>query len=223
VHDVFLALGWLAILFGGVGLCLWLASAGMPRTYVRDLLHVGAGVWPLGWPGWQSRWAPIVVAALGALVLAAVPWLARRLRWAEKVQRSVSGDGERWSGLVLYGLAAAALTAVEVLVAPLPAAAGLLALAFGDGLGGAVGRRWGRHRFRLPWSKEKSLEGSLGVALLSAAGIALAAWRFGLPSTPLAVVAGGLAAAAAEALAPRATDNLTVPAAVWLMLTVTLG
>jgi len=63
----------------------------------------------------------------------------------------------------------------------------------------------------------------LGVALLSAAGIALAAWRFGLPSTTLAVVAGGLAASAAEALAPRATDNLAVPAAVWLVLTITLG
>jgi phytol kinase len=138
--------------------------------------------------------------------------------WAEKVQHSVSGDDERWSGLVLYALAAAALTVAGVFIAPFPAAAGLLALALGDGLGGAVGRRWGRHRFRLPWGKEKSLEGSLGVALLSAAGIALAGCRFGLAPRTLAVLAGALAAAAAEALAPRATDNIAVPVAVWSVL-----
>jgi phytol kinase len=219
VHDLLLALGWLAILVGGVGLSLALASAGLPRTYVRDLLHVGAGVWPLGWPEWRSGWGPITVAWIGAVLLAVVPRLAHRVGWAQKVQGSVSGDDERWSGLVLYALAAAGLTIAGVFVAPFPAAAGLLALALGDGLGGAVGRRWGRHRFRLSWSKEKSLEGSLGVALLSAAGIALAGWRFGLPPRTLAVVAGALAAAAAEALAPRATDNIAVPIAVWSVLT----
>src|SRR5262249_23294196 len=100
---------------------------------------------------------------------------------------------------------------------PVPTAAGLLALALGDGLGGLVGRLWGRHRYRVPWAKTKRLEGTLVVAVFAALGAAIAAQRVGLPLPAGRLLAAGLAAAVAEALAPRATDNLLVPLAVWLV------
>jgi dolichol kinase len=219
VNDLALALIWLAVFAGGIGVSLVLASVGFSRTHVRDVLHLGAGIWPLGWPGWQSIGLPVLVASLGLLVLLCVPALARRGGWAARFGEAVSGDDEQWSGLVLYALAAAALTAAGMLIQPFPAAAALLALALGDGLGGVAGRHWGRHRFHLLWAKGKTFEGSLAVAVFSALGIALAAWRFGVVLGPGALLAGAVAAAAAEALAPLATDNLAVPAAVWLALT----
>jgi len=187
----------------------------MPRTLVRDVLHVGAGIWPLGWPAWHGAAMPIAVAAAGCAGLLAVPVLAPRFGWASDLAASVSGEDERWSGLSLYGLSALLLTVLGFERAAFPAAAGLLALALGDGVGGLVGRRWGRARYRLPWAKSKTVEGSLAVAFFSAVGIALAGWRFGVAPGRGLLLAGALAAAASEAMSPRSADNLTVPLAVW--------
>jgi len=218
VFDGLLVLFWSAVFVGGLGACLWLSARGLPRTYVRDVLHVGAGMWPLGWKAWQSPWPPVLVALTGFGLLVAVPLLGRRITAARALERTVSGEDEAWSGLVLYGLSAAGLTAVAFFgQAAFPAAAGLLALALGDGIGGLVGRRWGKHRYRVPWAKTKSVEGSLTVALLAALGTVMAGLLFGVPLSASRVLGAGLAAAVAEAVAPRATDNLLVPLAVWLV------
>jgi dolichol kinase len=218
VHDGLLVLLWSAVFAGGLGACLWLAGRGLPRTYVRDVLHVGAGVWPLGWGAWQSPWPPIAVATTGFAVLLAVPVVGRRLEGARLLERAVSGDGEAWSGLVLYGFSAAVFTALGLLGrSAFPAAAALLALALGDGLGGLVGRRWGRGRFRVPWAKTKSVNGSLVVLVCSAFATDVAGALFGVRLDGGRVLVAGVAAALAEALAPRATDNLLVPLAVWLV------
>ena len=218
MNDGLRVLVWSAVFAGGLGACLWLAARGLPRTYVRDVLHVGAGVWPLGWGAWQSPWPPIAVASAGFLLLAAIPILARWSGPARNLERAVSGEGEAWSGLALYGLSAAGFTAVGLLGgSPFPAAAALFALALGDGIGGLVGRVWGRHRYRVPWAKAKSVEGSVAVACFAAVGTAIAAARFGVPLSPVLLLATGLAAAVAEAMAPRATDNVLVPLAVWLV------
>jgi dolichol kinase len=218
VHDGLLVLLWSAVFAGGLGVCLWLARRGLPRTYVRDLLHVGAGVWPLGWGAWRSPWPPVVVATVGLIVLRAVPLVERRLEAARSLERAVSGEGEAWSGLVLYGFSAAAFTALGLLGrSPFAAAAALLALALGDGIGGLVGRLRGKHRYQVPWAKTKSVEGTLVVAVFAALGVAIAGLWFGVPISGARVVAAGVAAAVAEAVAPRATDNLLVPLAVWLV------
>ena len=219
MHDGLLVLLWATIFAGGLGVCLWLAARGMPRTYVRDVLHVGAGVWPLGWSAWQSPWPPVLVAATGFALLLAVPLLGRRLEAARSLERAVSGEGEAWTGLVLYGLSAAGFTAAGFLgKSPFPAAAALLALALGDGVGGLVGRLRGRHRYRVPWAKTKSVEGTVVVAAFAALGTAIAAFAFGVPVSVGRLVGAGLAAAVAESVAPRATDNLLVPLAVWLAM-----
>ena len=218
MHDGLLVLLWSAVFAGGLGVCLWLARRGLPRTYVRDVLHVGAGVWPLGWAAWESPWPPIGVAAVGFALLLCVPLLGRRVGSARSLERAVSGEGEAWSGLVLYGFSAAALTTVSLLGrSPVPAAAGLLALALGDGMGGLVGRLWGTHRYRMPWAKTKSVEGTLVVAVFASLGAAIGGLWFGVPLPVGRVLGAGLAAAIAEAVAPRATDNLLVPLAVWLV------
>jgi dolichol kinase len=69
----------------------------------------------------------------------------------------------------------------------------------------------------VPWAKTKSVEGTLVVAVLAALGTAMAALLSGVPLSLGRVVAAGLAAAVAEAVAPRATDNVLVPLAVWLV------
>jgi phytol kinase len=218
VQDGWLAVSWLAVLAAGFALCVGLRAMGTPRTSVRDLLHVGAGFWPLGWPLWKSAAVPIAVAAAGFAATLAVPLAARRFRTAARLRDSVSGLDEQWSGLVLYAASAAVLTCAGMLADPFAAAAGLLALALGDGVGGAVGRRFGRWRFVIPFAKAKTLEGSAAVAVFAALGVAAAAARFDAHVTFPWILAAAAAAAVAEALSPRATDNVFVPAAVWALL-----
>jgi dolichol kinase len=209
---------WVSILLGGLAVAGALARLGLAPTHVRDVLHVGAGVWPLGWPAWHSPRPPLAIAGAALAGMALLPLLAQRLQFLAAVQRAVSGEDERWSGLVLYAGSAAVLTGLGLLFQPFPAAAAFFALALGDGVGGAVGLGFGRLRFQLPGGKRKSLEGSLTVALFSSLGVLLAAYWFAVPVGLGVAALAGLVAALAESVAPRATDNVLLPAAVWAML-----
>lgn len=210
---------WLFALVAGLGTCVLLRRAGAPAGRVRDLLHVGAGVWVLGWPVWSSPVPPAALAAAVAGGTLLVPALARRWRLAGRLLASVTGGDEGWAGVALYGVSFAAFTWLGLVRGPpFPAGAALLALAVGDGLGGAVGRRFGRHRFTAPFAKTRSLEGSATVSVLAMAGVAFAAELFGARPGAPAVAMAGLAAGAAEAVAPRASDNALVPLAVYAVL-----
>jgi phytol kinase len=213
MSDLTWAAVWLGVVGAGLSVCIGLKALGLATTYVRDLLHIGAGIWIAGWPAWDRPTLPIVIACVAVIGIGLVPAAADHVRIAARMRDAVSGGDERWDGLVHYGAAYAALTAIGLTLAPVPAAAGLLALSLGDGIGGAVGRRFGRHHYRT-WGKTKSYEGSVAVGLAATLGVALAARLFHQPIA-LAVVLGlGALAALAEALAPRGTDNLLVPAAV---------
>jgi dolichol kinase len=216
--DTGLAALWVAILLGGLLVAGGLAKLGLSRTHVRDTLHVGAGVWPLGWPFWHARLAPLAIVWTALLAMSALPSLAKRVPWLSRVQAGVASGDEAFAGLVLYTLSVAVLTTVGLFRAPFAAAAALLALALGDGVGGAVGLAFGMRRYRFLRGKTKSLEGSLTVALFSTLGVLLAARWFSSPvGLGLAVVAG-LLAALGEAVSPSATDNLVLPACVFGVL-----
>src|SRR5277367_5055218 len=110
--DAGLAALWVAILVGGLLVAAGLAKLGLSRTHVRDILHVGAGVWPLGWPFWHARLAPLAIVWTAFLAMSAVPLLARRVPWLARVQAGVSSQEEAWSGLVLYTFSVPGLTTV---------------------------------------------------------------------------------------------------------------
>lgn len=219
-RELLLVAGWLAVLVLGLALCVGARALGMPRTYVRDLLHVGAGVWVLGWPEWSTLAAPAGIVVPLALAIGFVPLLGGRLRFLDRLRASVSDGEEKWAGIVLYVIAFAVFTLLGLTLGPFPAAAALFALTLGDGLGGLAGRLAGKTLYRMPGAKTKSLEGSAVVFLMSAAGTLAAAKLFGAAPSPAVVVGAGLIAAFAEAASPRSSDNLVVPAATWLFLTI---
>jgi len=221
--DLALIGAWLALVALAGAFCIAARRAGVALTYLRDLVHVGAFVWPLGWPLWSGPLAPIGLSIAGAAATFAVPSLASRAAVLGRFRDSISDAAEKWSGVRLYGVSFALGTIAAFAFAPLPAAAALLSLALGDGLGGLVGRRFGRHSFAVPWAKRKTFEGSAAVAVFSALAVALAAVRFGARPAALPIAAGAAAAALAEAFAPEGTDNAFVPAAVWLVLTALQG
>ena len=207
---------WIAVLVFAIIALTLLHRAGMPRTYVRDLLHVGAGVWVVGWPWWEGRTVPLLIVWGAFVATALIPILSPRLPPLRRFHDSVAGEGERWAGIVAYTGSFAALTTLALEFRLVPAAAGAAAaMCAGDGLGGLVGRRFGRHRYALPWSKAKTWEGTAAVFVFSVLGIVLALHALAIPVRwENALLLGG-AGAVAEALAPRASDNAVVPAAVF--------
>jgi len=216
MSDALLAVVWLVVLGAGLGGCVLLHQLGLDSTYVRDLLHVGAGSWVFGFAWWNRAALPIGIA-LGAFAITAfVPRLSSKHRFAMRFVDSVAGGDERFDGLIVYTFSFALFTALALAHRVFPATAALLALSLGDGVGGAVGRRFGRTMFRVPGGKPKSLEGSLAVLAFSGAGVALAAWYSGMGVSLPLLAALAVAAALSEALAPRSSDNFVVPAVVWV-------
>ncbi|MCK6547588.1 hypothetical protein L6R52_17190 [Myxococcota bacterium] len=220
MSDVVLFVSWLGVLVGGLGLGVWLKRRGVATTYVRDLVHVGVSVWVLGWPSWSGVLAPasMTLGALAAVSL--IPVLSDRSSVAASIHRSLAGGDERWTGIVLYVASFAALTPIGVSsilggVLRVPAAAALLALAWGDGIGGLVGRRFGRTHYRVPGAKTKSVEGTFAVAIFSGAAVWFAGVWLGAPVAVSTTVIAAVIAALVEAIAPRASDNVLLPMAVF--------
>lgn len=215
MRDLAITAGWCAILGTGIAVAIVLRALGLASTYIRDLLHIGAGVWVLGWPWWHGRALPIAIVATAACAIALVPRLTGRYRVAARFHKSVTNGDEHWQGLVLYTFAYAIFTAVGLVFDPFAAGAALLALSLGDGIGGAFGRAYGAHHYHAPGGKQKSLEGSTVVALAATAGALVAACVFGVALPLSAAVALGIVAAVTEAASPRGTDNFLIPAAVF--------
>jgi dolichol kinase len=215
MNDLALAAMWFGILALGLGAVFPVRAMGMPTTHVRDFLHLGAGIWVLGWSWWSTAWVPVLVCLSVFVAVSLVPFAARRVRLVARFRDCVAQGNERFAGLIVYTGSYAVFTFVGMTTDAFPAAAGLLSLSIGDGLGGAVGLRFGRHRFRTPFGKEKSFEGSVTVALGAALGILTAATLFDVELALGTVLALGCVAAVAEGIAPRSSDNALIPIAVW--------
>ncbi|MBK9710508.1 MAG: phosphatidate cytidylyltransferase [Kouleothrix sp.] len=209
-----------AYAMGLIGIAEALRRAlGVSQELTRKLVHVGAGMWVFGvlalFDHWQ--WGVLPFATFIA---------ANYLFYRTRVFSSMDGD-DSTPGTVYFALA---LTLLFGLLwrpegpldrAPV-AVAGAMALTWGDAMAALVGRRFGRHRYRI-WGSVRSWEGSaalfvvagatiwLALTLLPGSGLSPHAPAIGGGQALLAALAGAAAAAIVEALSPHGTDNLSVP------------
>jgi phytol kinase len=205
------------------GLCGRLKlSRGWPTPYTRKLFHLV--VFSVSaWIHLRFGLAQLDAFALGvaAAVLIAVargPGSA----FFEALARESDAPHRRFFVVVpLVTTAAGGL--IAALTAGEAAALGVLAAGWGDAAGEPVGRRFGRHAFRVPGPlgvrSVRTLEGSAGVAAVAALATALALVlaHAASPGDALRVaLAAGIATAGVEAVSPHGFDNLTtIPAAAW--------
>jgi phytol kinase len=187
------------------------------REWSRKLVHIGAGaVLPLAW--WFGIDRLIAVPAAAAVTLLAV--LNHRTRVLPAIE-----DIDRPSfGTVAYG---ASITLLLLLCWPGHAAAataGVLVMAFGDGLAGLIGP-WRESPSWRVLGERRSLLGTGAMALASLITLAVLAAicrAQGLPAPgPAEVAAIAATAAGLEQVAFGGIDNLSVPLAVaglWRLL-----
>jgi phytol kinase len=180
----------------------------------RKLVHIGSGpVVLIAWWCGIDRLIALPVAGL-VTVLAALNHRLRLLPGIEDIDRHSDGT-------IAYG---ASITLLFGLLWPERAqamAAGVLAMAFGDGLAGLVGPLVSSPRWRV-FGQTRSLAGTAVMGISTAAVLfALAALQPVTAPPALALLAIAAVATTLEQWATAGVDNLTVPlsvAGLWVWL-----
>jgi phytol kinase len=201
-----------------IGELLW-RLFGLQQQLTRKLIHIGAGMWVFGILVLFDRWQ---IGILPFITFIGLNYLFYRYRLLGAMDTQDSSPGTIYfavSVTLLFGL----LWRPEGPVDRAPiAAAGVMAMTWGDALAALVGRRFGRHRYKVGQS-ERSWEGSAVMFVASTAAMFLAlmllpgsllsplAIPVGVGQALVAAIAGAACATLVEAVSPHGTDNLSVP------------
>ncbi len=203
-----------------VSLAAW-ARKRIPDCDHRKVIHILVGNIVFLWWVFDDRWTMSLLAALPfvLVLLMAVPGSPfKRLTGSFLDEATEQGHGY---GLVYYAVSWT-LLALLLFDDRMVAGIAIAAMSFGDGLGGLLGKRYGRRRLY----HNKTYVGTVGVFLGTAIS-ALAVMAFytflsghlpqlGVPElTPISAVAAAVAAGAfvavVELFSPGEYDNLIVP------------
>ncbi len=199
----------MAIVLGHLG-----RGLGASPRVMRRLVHFVTGFWPLLWPLFRSHhWALFTVTLWAVLLTLLASWP----RFSRRLMLPFTFEGAWLWGSVSYAWTLVLVTLFLWGERTL-AAASILAMAAGDPVAEAIGERWGKHHFHIPWCSQRTYEGTGAGFLGTSAGIFIALWACGAPIKPLPLLAAGVAGALAEAFSPAYLDNLTMTAAVALVL-----
>jgi uncharacterized protein (TIGR00297 family) len=182
----------------------------------RKIVHMAMGGFALllrYLPWWQ---AALLGGAALAFNLAVLPRVGGHLYRPKD-------RGKFQAGIILYPLSIVLLTLSFPHRLDIVAAAWGI-LAFGDGMATLVGLRFGRTR--IPWNREKSVEGSCAFFLCGGIAAAFLAWWCRPAVVPPAYVwfslgapfAAAFVAALVETIPVRLDDNVSVPASAALVM-----
>lgn len=189
-----------------------------PRAFTRKFIHVGVGMWMVGTVVLFESWQFALIPPVTFVVLNAVSYWLDIFKAMEPEER---GD----LGTIYFPIAFGALIYL-FWDQPLLLVASVMPLTWGDAMAAVFGQRYGHYRFTIG-GHTRSLEGSAAMLFWSwlTTYAALLAMPYLLGQVPLnwllALIYSGFAAVACtvvEALTPWGLDNLTVPAAAALAL-----
>ena len=181
----------------------------------RKIVHIGTGpIVVLAW--WLS--IPASIAVPVALTVTVITAVNRRLQLLPAVE-----DIDRNSyGTVAYGLAISLLLILFWPDKAVAVCAGVLVMAFGDGLAGLIGRGVRSPSWDI-WQQKKSTAGTITMGLVSALVLLLVVLTSQSTLHPLRLIAVSVLAVGLEQLSRWGIDNLSVPLAVglcWTWMTV---
>ncbi len=192
---------------------------GYPQDFTRKFVHIGAGMWVFGVLALFENWTIGIIPFATFIVL---NYIFYRFRLLESVDSPDSSPGTVYFALSITLLFLAFWRTNSADDRGSIAAAGTMAMTWGDALAAIVGRRWGRHHSQIGRGR-RSVEGS--VAMFIASLIAMLLTLLYVPgsalsplSTPISFTAAllssivaAIVATLAEGVSPHGTDNISVP------------
>ena len=229
LSNHFLALAiTLGIAFSWLRINDFSASRGWISNKIsRKIIHIGTGpIFILCWMLFpDTDLSPYLAAVVPLIITIQFALVGMGVIQDPTAVKAMSRSGNRQEilrGPLYYGLVFVILTIVYWRNTPIGIIA-LMTLCGGDGLADVVGKRWGK--ISLPWSKRKSLLGSLTMFLGSFIFSTIMIWIFitqGYFSTPvnnsiLKITLIALTTTLVESLPYNDIDNLTVPATALLI------
>ena len=185
------------------------------RELSRKIVHIGTGpIVVLAW--WLTVPKSVAVpVALGVTVITAVNHRLQLLPAVEDVDRNSYGT-------VAYGLAISLLLLLFWPEQAVAVCAGVLVMAFADGLAGLIGRSVTSPSWTI-WQQRKSVAGTVTMGLVTASVLLLLVLISQSPLHPLRLIAVCALAVGLEQFGRWGIDNLSVPLAVglcWAWMTV---
>lgn len=192
---------------------------GFAQDFTRKIIHIGAGMWVFAVLWLFDTWY-IGIIPFAAFIL--LNYIFYRYRLFKAMDSGDSTPGTVYFALSITLLFLALWRTDSPDDRSYVAAAGAMAMTWGDSMASIIGRRWGRHHYTIAGS-QRSWEGS--AALFLAAGVSMFLTLLLVPGSALspytlspgigvalvAALSGALAAALAEGVSPAGTDNLSVP------------
>jgi len=210
--DIGGIVGTIAFVFVVIGIAEVIRkSLSLSSNFTRKVIHVGVGNWIFLWPFAFDHWYAILVPPALFVVL---NYVSYRRELFKAMERKEKAGG---LGTVYYAITLTIIAPIAMLLGvSWIAASTIMLMAWADGLADPIGRRYGKHKYRIAGST-KSLEGSLGFFMIGVCAVAATLFFFGafsaLPAVNIPIFALGIAALGTliEAVSPAGTDNLTVP------------
>jgi len=190
-----------------------------PLDFTRKVVHIGAGMWVFGVLALFEHWYIGIIPFFTFIVL---NYLSYHYRLFGAVDNAESTPGTVYFAIsitILFGLFWRTNNPHDL---GYVAAAGTMAMTWGDAMASIIGRRWGRHRYTFR-GDTRSLEGSAAMLIASMLAIFLTlrlvpGSALGIFTPPLslgwcviATMVGALVATVAEGISPAGKDNLSVP------------
>lgn len=192
---------------------------GYPLDFTRKVVHIGAGTWVFGVLALFATWYVGVFVFATFIIF---NFVAYRYRVLGAIDDEESTPGTVYFALsitLLFGFFWRTNSPHDL---GYIAAAGTMAMTWGDAMASIIGRRWGKHRYTVR-GDTRSFEGSAAMFLASATAIFLTLWfvpgsalsptttPLGLPVCLVATLASAGIATLAEGVSPHGQDNISVP------------
>lgn len=190
-----------------------------PQAITRKIVHIGAGMWIWGTLALFDAWFYGIIPFATFIVLNTIFYRQQSFKAMDSRDSSPGTVYFAISTTILFALLWR--TGGELDRAPI-AAAGVMAMTWGDGLASLVGYGWGRHQYTF-LGHTRSWEGSAAMATGGFIAMFLTLWLlpgsalspnsepFGMASSLVLALAGTVIATVAEGFSPAGTDNLSVP------------
>lgn len=170
----------------------------------RKIVHIGAGnVVLLAW--WLQIPQTVILGAAAIASLVAVS------SYFLPILPSINSVGRQSLGTLFYAVSIGILTLLFWSDNPEYSVLGILVMAWGDGLAGLIGQRFGKHPYQV-FGIQKSWEGSLTMAVVTFIISSLILSNFGIHWQTWSIAAlVATVATILEAFSTLGVDNLTVP------------
>lgn len=197
-----------------------------PQHVTRKLIHIGAGMWIWGILALFDHWALGVIPFTTFIGMNYLFYRRQTFQQMDEVESSPGTVYFAFSVALLFALFWRTGGAADH--API-AAAGVMAMTWGDAMAHLFGRRFGRHSYAM-MGHTRTWEGSAAMVLFGFTAVFLTLWLLpGSALSPASRVLGPaaaaimalfatMAAALLEGVSPAGLDNLTVPLGVALSL-----